>query len=195
VVADCKGHGGPGALMSMIGNTLLNSIVNERKVLTPNVILNELRKEIISVLKQGEGSQNKDGMDISLCCLNTQTNTLDVACANNPIWILKSNGDLIELKPDKQPKGYASANQVDFSMQSINVEKGDIIYQFTDGYADQFGGPKGKKLKYNQLKHILISNKNLSIEHQSEFLKKSFIDWKGNLEQIDDVLVTGIKIP
>lgn len=194
VVADCTGHGVPGALMSMIGNTLLNSIVNERKVLTPNVILNELRKEIISVLKQGEGSQNKDGMDISLCCLNTQANTLDVACANNPIWILKTNGDLIELKPDKQPIGYASVNQVDFSMQSLAVEKGDIIYQFTDGYADQFGGPKGKKLKYNQLKQILTSNKNLSIEHQSEILKKTFIEWKGNLEQIDDVLVTGIRI-
>ncbi len=194
VVADCTGHGVPGALMSMIGNTLLNSIVNERKIVTPNIILNELRKEIISVLKQGEGSQNKDGMDISLCCLNTQTNTLDVACANNPIWILKTNGDLLELKPDKQPIGYASANQVDFSIQSISVEKGDVIYQFTDGYADQFGGPKGKKLKYNQLKHILITNKNLSIEHQSEILKKTFIEWRGNLEQIDDVLVTGIRL-
>ena len=193
-VADCTGHGVPGALMSMIGNTLLNSIVNERKILTPNFILNELRKEIISVLKQGEGSQNKDGMDISLCCLNTRTNMLDVACANNPIWILKTNGDLIELKPDKQPIGYASVNQIDFSMQSVAVEKGDIIYQFTDGYADQFGGPKGKKLKYNQLKQILTSNKKLSIEHQSEILKKTFIEWKGNLEQIDDVLVTGIRI-
>ena len=203
VVADCTGHGVPGALMSMIGNTLLNSIVNERKIVTPNLILNELRKEIISVLKQGEDSSNKDGMDISLCCLNTQTNVLDIACANNPIWILRAlkesdneekATELIEIKPDKQPIGYASATQKEFTLQSIALQKGDIIYQFTDGYADQFGGTKGKKFKYNQLKEILMNNRNSAIHLQAEILKKTFIDWKGNLEQIDDVLVTGIKI-
>ena len=194
VVADCTGHGVPGAFMSMIGNTLLNSIVIERKIVSPNIILNELRKEIISVLKQGEGSSNKDGMDISLICLNTQNNTLDVACANNPVWILKHDGSFVEVKPDKQPIGYVSDNQKDFSLQTIVLEKGDIVYQFTDGYADQFGGAKGKKYKYNQLKETLTSNKNTPVELQGETLKKMFIDWKGNLEQIDDVLVTGIKI-
>ncbi len=194
VVADCTGHGVPGALMSMIGNTLLNSIVNERKILKPDVILNELRKEIISVLKQGEDSSNKDGMDISLICFNTLTSTLDTACANNPVWILKNGGALLELKPDKQPIGYVSVNQKDFTLQTVVLEKGDIIYQFTDGYADQFGGIKGKKFKYNQLKEALINNKNLSLELQAETLKKMFVEWKGNLEQIDDVLVTGIKI-
>ena len=194
VVADCTGHGVPGALMSMIGNTLLNSIVNERKTLSPNIILDELRKEVISVLKQGEGSSNKDGMDISLCCLNTQTNVLEISCANNPVWVLKNDGELIEIKPDKQPIGFASANQKDFSLQSLVLEKGDVIYQFTDGYADQFGGTKGKKFKYNQLKEILINHKGSSINLQADILKKIFTDWKGNLEQIDDVLVTGIKI-
>ncbi len=195
VVADCTGHGVPGAFMSMIGNTLLNNIVIERKIVSPDKILNELRKEIINVLKQGEDSSNKDGMDISLICFNTQNNTLEAACANNPIWILKNNGEFIELKPDKQPIGYVSTHQKEFSLQSAVLEKGDIIYQFTDGYADQFGGAKGKKFKYNQLKEILISNKNTSIELQAETLRKSFTEWKGNLEQIDDVLVTGIRIP
>lgn len=201
-VADCTGHGVPGALMSMIGNTLLNSIVNERKIVTPDFILNELRKEIISVLKQSEGSSNKDGMDISLCCLNTQTNVLTIACANNPVWIVRTKVldnaektiELIEVKPDKQPIGYASSTQKEFTLQSVALQKGDIIYQFTDGFADQFGGVKGKKFKYNQLKEILLSNKNSDIHLQAEILRKTFIDWKGNLEQIDDVLVTGIKI-
>ncbi len=194
VVADCTGHGVPGAFMSMIGNTLLNHIVIERKIFSPNIILNELRKEIISVLKQGEDSQNKDGMDISLICFNTQTNVLELACANNPIWILKNDGTLIEIKPDKQPIGYVSSNQTDFTLQTITLQKGDMIYQFTDGYADQFGGLKGKKYKYNQLKETLAEISNTPIELHSEILNKKFTDWKGNLEQIDDVLVTGIRV-
>jgi serine phosphatase RsbU (regulator of sigma subunit) len=194
VVADCTGHGVPGAFMSMIGNTLLNSIVIERKIFRPDIILNELRKEIISVLKQGEDSQNKDGMDISLICLNTQTNKLEIACANNPIWILKNDGSLLEIKPDKQPIGYASTNQNDFTYQSIALEKGDVIYQFTDGYADQFGGTKGKKFKYNQLKETLSEIRSIPLKNQDEVLRKKFVDWKGNLEQIDDILVTGIRV-
>lgn len=194
VVADCTGHGVPGAFMSMIGNTLLNSIVIERKIFTPNIILNELRKEIISVLKQGEGSQNKDGMDISLICFNTQTNILEVACANNPVWILKNDRTLVEIKPDKQPIGYVSSNQNDFTLQTIALEKGDVIYQFTDGYADQFGGEKGKKYKYQQLKETLVEIRNSSIKIQSEILNQKFVNWKGKLEQIDDVLVTGIRV-
>ncbi len=98
------------------------------------------------------------------------------------------------MKPDKQPIGYASDNQKDFTLQALVLEKGDTIYQFTDGYADQFGGSKGKKLKYNQLKEILVSAKNLPLDLQAQTLKRKFIEWKGNLEQIDDVLVTGIRI-
>lgn len=123
VVADCTGHRVPGAFMSMIGNTLLNHIVIERKIFSLNIILNELRKEIISVLKQGEDSLNKDGMDISLVCFNIQTKVLEVACANNPIWILKNDGTLVEIKPDKQPIGYVSTNQADFILQTIALEK------------------------------------------------------------------------
>jgi serine phosphatase RsbU (regulator of sigma subunit) len=194
VVADCTGHGVPGAFMSMIGTTLLNNIVNERKNYRPDIILNELRKSIISDLKQGEDSQNKDGMDISLICIDKETNLLQVACANNPIWIVKQDNSLIEIKADKQPIGYVSSNQKDFTLQSLELEKGDIVYQFTDGFADQFGGLKGKKFKYSQLKEIIIGLKTTSINEQGDVLKQVFTKWKDNVEQIDDVLISGIKI-
>lgn len=194
VIADCTGHGVPGAFMSMIGNTLLNNIVVERKICRPDLILNELRLEIIKSLKQGEDSQSKDGMDISLVCFNTQSNVLEIACANNPVWILKNDNSFLEIKPDKQPIGYASVDHKDFTLHTVTLEKGDVIYQFTDGYADQFGGEKGKKFKYNQLKESLLSIRNKPIENQGEILKQIFIDWKSKLEQIDDVLVSGIRV-
>lgn len=194
VIADCTGHGVPGAFMSMIGNTLLNHIVIERKVLRPDLILNELRKEIIKALKQGEQSQSKDGMDISLFCLNTLTNEMQIAGANNPVWILKKDRTVVEIKPDKQPIGFVSGMTTDFTFQTYQAEKGDVIYQFTDGYADQFGGPKGKKFKYSPLKETLISLQDKSLKEQSIELSKTFFEWKGNLEQIDDVLISGIRI-
>jgi serine phosphatase RsbU (regulator of sigma subunit) len=194
VVADCTGHGVPGAFMSMIGNTLLNNIVIERNITRPDLILNELRKEIIKALKQGEDSQSKDGMDISLICLNTNTNILQAACANNPIWIIKKDRSLIEIKADKQPIGYVSNVFKDFTLHDIQLEKGDSFYQFTDGYADQFGGEKGKKFKYNQLKEILIEHKELPLKQQMVVLKNTFDKWRGNLQQIDDVLVSGIRV-
>lgn len=194
VVADCTGHGVPGAFMSMIGNTLLNHIVIERKIIRPDLILNELRREVIKALKQGEQSQSKDGMDISLICLNTQTNELQIAGANNPVWILKKDKTIVEIKPDKQPIGFVSGINSDFSLQTYRAEKGDIVYQFTDGFADQFGGPKGKKFKYSPLKEMLILLHDRGLTEQMYELKKTFFDWKGNLEQIDDVLLSGIRI-
>lgn len=194
VVADCTGHGVPGAFMSLIGNTLLNGIVNERKIHSPELILNELRKEVISALKQGENSQSKDGMDISVISINEQTNELKAACANNAIWLIKESEELLEIKPDKQPIGFASHQQTDFTLHTLKLDKGDIIYQFTDGYADQFGGEKGKKLKYNQLKNTLVSIRNKPLNDQANQLHQLFFKWKGNLEQIDDVLLTAIKV-
>lgn len=193
-VADCTGHGVPGAFMSMIGNTLLNHIVIERKIVRPDLILNELRKEIIKALKQGETSQSKDGMDISLICLNTDTKLLQVACANNPVWILKSDHTFSEIKPDKQPIGYAADKHNDFTLQESTLSAGDIIFQFTDGFADQFGGTKGKKFKYNPFQQTLLSIQQYPIKEQGDALKAIFADWKGNLQQVDDVLVSGIKV-
>lgn len=193
-VADCTGHGVPGAFMSMIGNTLLNHIVIERKIVRPDLILNELRREIIKALKQGENSQNKDGMDISLICLNTKTKFVQIACANNPVWILKTDQTFWEIKPDKQPIGYVADKHNDFSLHECEVSSGDIIFQFTDGFADQFGGVKGKKFKYNPFQETLLSMQKQPIERQGDELKSVFINWKGKLEQVDDVLVSGIKV-
>jgi serine phosphatase RsbU (regulator of sigma subunit) len=195
VVADCTGHGVPGAFMSMIGNTLLNNIVVERKITRPDIILNELRNEIMKSLKQGETSESKDGMDLSLICIDSSAGTVQVACANNPVWVLKNDNSMLEIKPDKQPIGYASSDHKAFTLNTITIEKGDIIYQFTDGYADQFGGDKGKKFKYNRLKEMLSHlNTTTDIKTQDQILKQNFMEWKGNLEQIDDVLVSGIRI-
>ncbi len=194
VVADCTGHGVPGAFMSMIGNTLLNNIVNELKLNEPDKILNELRKEIIAALKQNETSSNKDGMDISLICFNKKTLELMAACANNPVWIIKKNAELIEIKPDKQPIGYVSSTSTSFTLHKMQLEKGDIIYQFTDGYADQFGGEKGKKFKYNQLKELLVKNHNLGLDQQYKIIEDVYVQWKGSLAQIDDILLTAIKV-
>lgn len=194
VVADCTGHGVPGAFMSMIGNTLLNHIVIERKILRPDLILNELRKEVIKALKQGEQSQSKDGMDISLICLNTTTNELQIAGANNPVWVVKNDKTIVEIKPDKQPIGFVSGINSDFTLQTYKAEKGDTIYQFTDGFADQFGGPKGKKFKYSPLKEMLIAFGEKTLPEQMTELRRTFFEWKGNLEQIDDVLLSGIRI-
>lgn len=197
-VADCTGHGVPGAFMSMIGNTLLNQIVIERHIIKSNLILDELRKEIIKVLKQGEDRINKDGMDISLICIDSKKNTVEIACANNPVWIVRkdTNGiaSLIEIKPDKQPIGYISSNQTAFTLHTVELFKEDVIYQFTDGFADQFGGSQGKKFKYNQLKALLVGFHGTSMNQQAEKLRTQFIDWKGQLDQIDDVLLSGIKV-
>jgi serine phosphatase RsbU (regulator of sigma subunit) len=193
VVADCTGHGVPGAFMSMIGNTLLNQIVIERKITQPDQIFNLLRQEIILALKQNDTSRNKDGMDMSLICYSPETNQLQIACANNPVWIINKNGDFTEITADKQPIGYVSNEQSNFTLKEYHVNSGDTIYQFSDGYADQFGGAKGKKYKYNQLKQTLIDNHHLSMEKQKELLKQNFMEWKGLLAQIDDVLVSGIR--
>lgn len=194
VVADCTGHGVPGALMSMIGNTLLNSIVSEKKIIAPHEILNELRREVISALRQGENSLNKDGMDLSLISLDTDTMVLEVACANNPVWILKKDGSLTEIKPDKQPIGYVTGKEAGFSLQRLQLGAGDVVYQFSDGYADQFGGPAGKKFKYNQLKESLLAMHGIPLEQQEKKLRDIFLAWRGNLDQLDDVLISGIRV-
>ena len=107
---------------------------------------------------------------------------------------MKKHAELLEIKPDKQPIGYVSAVSADFTLHTLQLEKGDVIYQFTDGYADQFGGEKGKKFKYNQLKELLLKNHHLDLEQQHQLIETVYLNWKGNLAQIDDILLTGIKV-
>lgn len=201
-LADCTGHGVPGGFMSMLGNSFLNEIVVENKIFKANEILNKLRAKIINALEQKGGTQQKDGMDISLCVWNKLDNTLEFAGANNPLWLLRKTGssngvenkELLEYKADKMPIGLYLETEVPFSSSTVQLEKGDIIYLSTDGYADQFGGPKEKKLKYKPLMEMLIRNSEQSMDLQKIMLEDAFIEWKNKHDQVDDVTIIGIRI-
>jgi serine phosphatase RsbU (regulator of sigma subunit)/Tfp pilus assembly protein PilF len=192
-LADCTGHGVPGGFMSMLGNSFLNEIVVENKIFKADEILNKLRSKVINALEQKGGTQQKDGMDISLCVWNKLDNTLEFAGANNPLWLYRHN-ELIEYKADKMPIGTYLETELPFSSTIITLQKGDIIFLSTDGYADQFGGPKGKKYKYKPLIDSLIKNSSLSMEEQKNALELAFNNWKHHLEQVDDVSLIGIRV-
>ena len=191
VTADSTGHGVPGGFMSMLGINLLNEIVIERGVTNPGDILNRLREEIVRSLKTDDG-YSKDGMDAVVCKIDFESNILEYAAANNPIYLIRKN-ELIVLSAQKMPVGYSDIMD-SFETKSISIEPADSIYTITDGFADQFGGPKGKKFKYKQLKELLVSITNVSMQSQLSTLDETFENWKGNLEQVDDVCVIGIKI-
>lgn len=193
-VVDCTGHGVPGAFMSMIGNTFLHQIVNEREITNPAQILTELRRNVVRALNQkGDGVNRKDGMDMAICVYNSSTGMLEFAGANNPLFVI-TRGEMKEIKGDKQPVGYFEGLEKPFTHHSIEVATGDCVYLFSDGYADQFGGPKGKKYKYKQLKELLFENFEKPMQVQKSILIASFDDWKGPLEQVDDVCVVGFRI-
>ena len=192
-LADCTGHGVPGGFMSMLGNSFLNEIVVENKVFKADEILNRLRSKIIAALEQKGMTEQKDGMDISLCVWNKHNNTLEFAGANNPLWLLR-DGAITEYKADKMPIGTYLETEVPFSSTLIPLEKSDVIYLSTDGYADQFGGEKGKKLKYKALLEMLARYSSLVMDDQKQELDRAFVSWKSNYEQVDDVCVIGIRV-
>lgn len=192
---DCTGHGVPGAFMSMIGNTLLNEIVVEKEILQPNQILNLLHERVRQSLKQDmENTETRDGMDIAICVIDDAKEQLHYAGANRSLVIIRDNS-LIELKADKQPIGGDQMEQDRiFKNNEFKLHKGDVIYMTTDGYADQFGGEKGKKFMVKRLHQLLVDLKDKKMDKQRTILKNTIEDWQGNLEQVDDILVIGIKI-
>lgn len=189
--ADCTGHGVPGALVSVVCSNALNRAVNEFSIQEPGKILDKTRELVVETFERSE-TEVKDGMDISLCLINKTRNELEWAGANNPLWIIR-NSELIEFKPNKQAIGKVDNPSV-YTTHRIQLQKNDCIYIFTDGYADQFGGPNGKKFKYKQLYDLMISLYHLPIPDQLTKIETEFSNWKGNLEQVDDVCVIGIKI-
>jgi PAS domain S-box-containing protein len=192
---DCTGHGVPGAFMSMVGYTLLNQTVKNPEINTPADVLNFLNTELPRTIKaQDKNSNIRDGMDMVLCAIDWDGNRLHYAGANNPLWILRDK-ELIELKANKQAIT-ASEDMIKtpFTGHSFDLKKGDIAYLFTDGYADQFGGPKGKKFMYKRFADILTNNSDLAMDVQKKELQKAFEDWKGSHEQVDDVLIIGIRV-
>ena len=194
--ADCTGHGVPGALMSIVNYNLLNKAVLEQNMTQPAQILDAVNKWLtVSLHQTYNESTVRDGMDIALCSLNKKTDQLEFAGAFNGGYIFKKDNSILELKGNKKPVGaFMEETITSFTNQTFELSKGDKIYIFSDGYADQFGGPKGKKLKYKKLQEYIQESLHLSMAKQKQHLEQKFLDWKGNLEQIDDVLVIGIEV-
>jgi len=192
---DCTGHGVPGAFMSIIGHNLLDKVVKEHNITEPAKILDILSKEIQKTLRQNSNEDGvKDGMDLSVCSIDKNSNTLEFAGAYNPLYLIRK-GEIKEVKSDKIPigkKGVESGKQ--FNNTVIPLEKGDMLYLFSDGYADQKGGPKSKKFYYPPFRQLLTDIHSLPLEKQKETLEKTMLDWKGNIEQYDDMLIFGVKI-
>jgi serine phosphatase RsbU (regulator of sigma subunit) len=191
--ADCTGHGVPGAFMSMLGITFLDEIIHKQKVLKADEILNKLRQNIIGALKQtGKKEEQKEGIDIALCIFHPDMNQLEFAGAYLPLYIIRK-GQLEEYPADKIPISYVEEIQQSFRSNFIKIQKGDVLYLFSDGYADQFGGPHGKKYKYVALKKYLTDIHTHPMEKQKKLLEENFQFWKGSREQIDDVILMGVR--
>ncbi|MDF1672498.1 MAG: SpoIIE family protein phosphatase [Vicingaceae bacterium] len=215
--ADCTGHGVPGAFMSVIGLKLFNQSVKQSEVNSPAQALDFLNTEVFTTVNLHSDGENviRDGMDVAFCAINYTSLKLYFAGANNPVYIVRKaaggtaletddssltyydvdgeNRVLIEIKGDKKPIGSYESEE-SFTDKEYQLQKDDMIYVFSDGYPDQFGGPKGKKLKYSVFKKLLVENSHSSVETQKDFLDKYFEDWRGKLEQLDDVCVIGVRI-
>ncbi len=193
ITADCTGHGVPGAFMSMLNISYLNENVIERSIRLPHDILNAQRKEIIQALNpEGSIDESKDGMDCILCAYDFDKMLLHFASANNPLWRIRE-GELTEYKADKMPVGKYSEKMESFTLNTIELQKGDIIYTSTDGFADQFG-TSGKKLMKKKFKEELVKIHHQPMAEQKIHLNQFFESWKGNTEQVDDVTIIGVRI-
>lgn len=191
---DCTGHGVPGAFMSMLGHAFLDEIISTKEPENAADILNLLRDEIINALKQkGTTGEAHDGMDISLVILDLKAGKLDYAGANNPLYLIR-NGKMIQYKADRMPIGIHVTSITPFTNQSVEIRKDDYLYLFSDGYADQFGGPNGKKYMYKPFQDLLLKHHEKPMELQKEILDDTFGKWKNEREQVDDVLVIGIHL-
>jgi serine phosphatase RsbU (regulator of sigma subunit) len=192
LIADSTGHGVPGAIMSMLNIACLNEAVDGFKLVQANDILNSTRVSVIKHLSNdGSIDGGKDGMDCSLLVIDGLK--LKFAGANNPVWIVRKN-ELIELEPDRMPVGKHERDSFPFNQLLIDLLPEDMVYALTDGYPDQFGGPKGKKFMYKQLKDLLINISTKPINEQKEILSKCLLDWKGSAEQVDDITIIGFRI-
>ena len=189
--ADCTGHGVPGALVSVVCSNALNRTVKEFHITEPGKILDRARELILETFEKSE-SNVQDGMDISLCYIDKKTNEIQSSGAYNSLWYIQK-GEMKEIPADKQPIGKYD-KPLPFHTHKLSLIKGDSLYLFTDGYADQFGGPKGKKFKYRQLQELLLTNANSTMEKQKTQLEKTLDEWKDGLEQVDDILMIGIRI-
>jgi serine phosphatase RsbU (regulator of sigma subunit) len=191
---DCTGHGVPGAFMSLIGLEFFRQIISINKVFKPSEILNQLNNSFDELFGGDHDISLKDGMDVSLCSFDLENRTLEYAGAFHPLYIVR-NGELMVIKGDKTTIGpNIGFQRLPFNNHEVYLKKDDMIYLFSDGYADQFGGPEEKKFKYRRFRHLLLSVYEKPVEVQHQMLESSINDWRGNLEQVDDILVIGVRI-
>jgi len=190
LAADCTGHGVPGAFMSMLGISFMNEIVNKSDMTQPNMILNKLRENVVHSLHQtGEEGETQDGMDLSLCVINNNKTKLQYSGAYNPLFMIRDN-ELIEYKGDKMPIGIYKEKTGSFTNHEIDIREGDTFYMFSDGYIDQFGGPKAKKFMARKFKDLLLAIFPKPMTEQKEILEKTLEDWKGEIDQM--IIIHGL---
>ncbi len=193
-VADCTGHGVPGAFLSILGINFLNEIVSNNKQLKANEILNELRKTLIESLSQSDSNDKpNDGIDMTICIIDFENMKLEFAGANNPLYIIRDNKIDI-FKGDRMPIGEHPKANLSFTNHEIELISGDLLYTFTDGFVDQFGWRSGKKYKHKPFRELLLGLTQIPIAGQKIILDNTIKNWKGQLDQVDDILVMGIKI-
>lgn len=198
VTGDCTGHGVPGGFMTMLGLSFLEEIIAGKGIENTAEVLDLLRTKIINALNQnGNPGESKDGMDLTLCRLDKNTNIITYSAANNGLYVIRNeedgNATLTKLAADRQPCGYYQDNKP-FNLRFMPLQKGDCVYTLTDGFADQFGGPKGKKFRNKQLELLLLEHHNKPFNEQRELYLNELRAWQGDLEQVDDVLLMGIRI-
>jgi serine phosphatase RsbU (regulator of sigma subunit) len=191
---DCTGHGVPGALMSILGISFLNELLMADINMNANRILNRMREKIMNALHQtGSSKDAQDSIDIAICIIDCATGIMQFSGANRPLIMIR-NGELTEYKPDKMTLGVAPVKEASFTNKCIETRPGDSFYLFSDGFSDQFGELTDKKFKYKHFKRIIHSFEELPMDQQKQHLETAFSDWKGNAEQIDDVLVIGFQL-
>ena len=194
VAADSTGHGVPGAFMSMLGVSFLNEIVSSMNDIHANEILNQLRTSVKTTLQQtGKEGEAKDGMDLALVVLDLDNNIIQYSGAYNPLYIIR-NGELLETKADRNPIGIYIKEKDSFTNHEIPVQKGDTLYIFSDGFVDQFGGERQMKFKSKRYKQLLLDNQHLTMPKQKDLLNTTIDDWRGNIDQIDDIIIIGVRI-
>lgn len=190
--ADCTGHGVPGAFLSLLGITFLKEIIAKDPMPAANKILNILREKVMKAMHQTDEDEPGEGMDIALYIIDETTHQLQFAGAVNPLYLIRDNSITV-CKGDRMPIGICPDEEQSFINKTLQLEQGDTIYIFSDGFADQFGGPNEEKYKYYRFRELLLKIQKYSMRKQEDMLKKAFLKWKSNNKQVDDVMVIGVR--
>jgi serine phosphatase RsbU (regulator of sigma subunit) len=193
-IGDCTGHGVPGAFLSILGISFLTQIVDQNESISAANILNILREHFMKSLQQtGTLEEQKDGVDMAICVIDHENDKLQYAGAFNPVYIIHGSNRLVEIPGDKMPIGIAPESETSFQNHHFNLSTGDMVYMFTDGYVDQFGGAEGKKFKYRPFRNLFMNICSQSMENQKLALVRELKSWMGETPQLDDITIFGFR--